>query len=291
MASDSSTYSELEVQPLPQKKADAISKILQPKLIIDTSFLDYAKFNGSSGGYAQDTTKVEVSNLLFSLEYERLHFDWQNVDKLPFGDGHSTPIEQIQRISIFGRAPYRLGEGKLIFSGIGLTSGFEKELSDTITVEGFSFFSKDYSAKDSWQLGGYFKYHPVGTIILPIFEYTHNKDNPERTGMYGHLGFPITQLGYYFSSKIRTDFGAVYRNAIAKLSNDSVISPAGFTYISSWRGEWAWYYMATKTLELKAALKYTLTRTIINYTSDYKKIDEYTVNNSVGAGIGLIYNF
>lgn len=110
--------------------------------------------------------------------------------------------------------------------------------------------------------------------------------------MYGHLGFPLTQIGYYFSSKVRTDFGAVYRNAIAKLSSDdNVIAPKGFTFITGWRGEWAWYYLASKEIELKAALKYTLTRKMTNYDANRNKIDEYSINNSVGAGIGLIYNF
>ena len=262
------------------------------QLIVDTSYLDQANFSGHSGGYALDTTKIEVSNLLLSFEYERFHFNWQNLDKLPFGDGKTKPIDQIQRLRLYGRVPYRLDEGKLIFSGLGLSSGFEQEVSGSLTLEGFSFFNKDIDSKQSWQLGGYFKYHPVGTIVLPIFEYTYNKDNPQRSGMYGHLGFPLTQIGYYFSSKVRTDFGAVYRNAIAKLSSDdNVIAPKGFTFITGWRGEWAWYYLASKEIELKAALKYTLTRKMTNYDANRNKIDEYSINNSVGAGIGLIYNF
>ena len=61
------------------KHKDTVSRILQPKLIVDTSYLDQANFSGHSGGYALDTTKIEVSNLLLSFEYERFHFNWGKI--------------------------------------------------------------------------------------------------------------------------------------------------------------------------------------------------------------------
>lgn len=272
-------------------KEDTVARILKPKFTFETGYLDQANLNGSQGGFAIDESKFEVGNLLASFSYEKFRFHWHDIDKLPFGDGKTTPIKEMNRFKLFGRLPYQVDEDTLLLGGLGVSATYENEANDSLSYESFVLVSQELNAVDSWQLGGFIKYHPVQTIILPIFEFTFNYNAPDKQGVYGHIGFPKTQIGYHITPKLRTDLGAIYRQAIAKLADDSPIDASGFSQVKSWRGEWAAYYQAFKQVEFKLALKYTLTREWYSYDKNYKQTQHHYVDNAIGAGLGVIYTF
>lgn len=271
--------------------AKDLDAFLTPKLELTTSNLNAQAINGSKGQMALSTLEVKLSNVLGGIAYEEFHFDWDRIDQLPFGDGVHNPIEKMTRVQAFGRLPYPIDDKNMLLVGLGLSSTFEKQTDDSYSYDVFGLISHDLVSNASWQYGAYLQYHPVKTIVLPILEYTFNFNAQHTKDFYGHLGFPKTKIGYYLTPKWKTDFEAIYRQAIAKLDKNSVIDPDGYAQVKSWRGEWALYYLATKQLEIKTAVKYTLTREWYSYDRNYRQTQHHYIDNAIGFGIGLVYSF
>lgn len=278
-------------QPLPRTQKD-LKAFLAPKFLIEHSKLASQNISGNDGKVALDITQLSITNVLGGVSFENYNFTWKNISALPFGDKVNPPISQIQRIKVFGRVPYPINEQNMLLVGLSASSTYEQKTDDSYSYDVFGLLSHDMVKNDSVQIGAYVKYHPVQTVALPIIEYTFNLRSPDnQSGYYGNLGFPKTKIGYHLNAKWKADFQAIYRQAIAKLSDNSTISADGYSQIKSWRGEMAFYYSATKNLEIKSAIKYTLTRDWYVYDKNYQQTAHYFINNTAGLGLGLVYTF
>lgn len=282
---------------VPQAKAmktasdQDLQQLLQPVLLIETAQRAAAKINHHQGSLAFKLNKIELHNAIASLSYEQLNFDWQKIDQLPFGDGTSPPIQTIHRLRGHIRLPYRLDENRLLLAELALANTYEQGAKDDWSWESYLLYSKAHDQRDSWQVGIFVQKSAVEVLVLPIIELTYNFNNPLREGMYGHLGFPKTQIGVHLTPKWRTELEAVYFQATTKLSADNSIQSNGYAQVKSWRTQWVNHYLILPNLELSFALKRTLIRNWINYDASHNKQTEHQVENAPSVAFGLQYRF
>lgn len=282
---------------VPQAKAmktasdQDLQQLLQPVLLIETAQRAAAKINHHQGSMALKLNKIELHNAIASLSYEQLDFDWQKIDQLPFGDGTSPPIQTIHRLRGHIRLPCRLDENRLLLAELSLANTYEQGAKDDWSWESYLLYSKARDQRDSWQFGIFVQQSAVEVLVLPIIELTYNFNNPLREGMYGHLGFPKTQVGVHLTPKWRTELEAVYFQATTKLSADNSIQANGYAQVKSWRTQWVNHYLILPNLELSFALKRTLIRNWINYDASQNKQTEHQVENAPSVSFGLQYRF
>jgi len=273
-----------------QNQDAVVEDLLAVKIKADYSTLNSVTLN-RGGGYDLNVTKLEVGNFLANVSYEAFAVDWRQFSELPFGNGLSSPLSELQRYHLKLHIPYRLDKNRLILTHLGAELAYEEQSDDALSLQAYTLYSQKLDALNSWQLGLYINHHPVETVILPIIEYTYNFNSQERQGYYGHLGFPKTQIGYHFTSKVRSQLEAVYHQAIMQLSDDSVIQPSGYFQSKNWRGEWATYYQISKALEMKMSLQASLSNKMVLYNQAYQEQDHFYGNGGLGVGLGVVYKF
>ena len=268
-----------------------LKHLLQPVLQIETAQRDAAKINHHQGAMALKLNKIELYNAIASLSYEQLEFDWKQIDQLPFGDGVKPPIDKIHRLRGHLRLPYRLDENRLLLAELALANTYEQGAKDAWSLESYLLYSQARDNRDSWQVGLFLQQSSVETLLLPIIELTYNFNNPQREGIYGHLGFPKTQIGFHITPKWRSEVEAVYFQATAKLAPHNSMQADGYAQVKSWRTQWANHYLIRPNLEVNLAIKQTLIRNWINYDASHNQQTNHQVENVPGLSLGLQYRF
>ncbi len=280
----------LATEQMVDKEQQAIDEFLALKLKVDYSSMMGMNVN-QGGGYDIDHSKIEVGNFLLSFAYESFSVNWQDQADLPFATGVKKPLSNLHRYHLQAHVPYRLDDKRMWLGHVGAEWAFEEDVSDSLSLQSYLLYSEKLDKKSSWQLGVYANYHPVGTILLPIFEYTYNYPFIVRAGYYGHIGFPKTQLGYHLNSNLRTDFGLIYHQAIAKLADDSPIEAGGFFHSKNWRASWQVHYRFTKKLEARFGLQADISNQLVLYDRSYKERDHFYIDQGKGWNLGVSYQF
>ena len=274
---------------------DQLSKhALKPKLILETSVRQPAQDSHYRTEIGLNLHKIELKNAIFSISYEQFDLAWSQLNH-PDMMGISQPIDTLERWRAHLRLPYRLNTNSLVLAEIALANTTEHHAKTALSYEGFLVYSQARNlAKtdfDSWQLGLFVQQSPVETLILPIIELTFNLNNPYKQGFYGHLGFPKTKLGYHFSPTWRSDIEWVYCQTTAGLRKDNRLLPNGYAQLKSWRTEWKTTHALSPTIDLHFSVKYTLTRDWIRYDQTQKQIGTSDLENTLGYGIGIGWQF
>lgn len=263
---------------------------LAVKLEVDYSSLQGIELN-RGGGYDLLHSKIKLGNFLASLSHERFAVKWKKQDDLPFANGHTNPLAHVERYHLEVNIPYRLNDKQMWLGHIGAEWAYEKQQDKALSLQGYLLYSDKWGAESTWQLGAYLNYHPVETVVLPIVEYTYNYPFKNKSGYYGHLGFPKTQLGYFLNPKLRTDIGFVYHQATVQLAQNSVIEAGGFFQSKNWRANWQTYYAVNKQLEVRFGLDLSVSNKLVLHDSRYKKVAHHYADNGAGMHLGISYQF
>lgn len=268
----------------------ALDEFLAVKIKTDFSSLQGVNLN-KGGGYDIGHSKLEIGNFIANLSYEHFSVDWDEQERLPFATGEKKPLSSLTRYHLQGHIPYRLDNKRLWLAHIGAEWAYETEIKDSLSVQTYLLYSEKLNQKNSWQLGAYVNYHPVESVVLPIFEYTFNYPFLERRGYYGHVGFPKTLLGYHLNNNLRTDFGLVYHQAIVKLADNSAIEPGGFFQSKNWRASWQLHYRLLPKAEIRVGLQSSISNALVLYNQDYDKKQHFYGDGGFGWNAGVTYRF
>lgn len=267
-----------------------IASLLAIKLKLSGYQYGGAKLD-KGGSYQVTASKVEVGNFLLKGSYESFDIQWQDLHKLPFGNGVDQPVERMHRLRLQSHIPYRFSPGKLILNQVAISATYEKEMDHAFSYQLYSLYSEDFSRLGSLQFGLYANIQPVQTVIYPIFEYTYNYASPSKEGIYGHLGFPKTQVGYHLTPKWRAEFAAVYHQAIGKLSKQNALQPSGYIQSKNWRGVLAVHHQLTKSVELSLGLHANLTNQLVLFNQQHQRLDHYYINEGAGLSLAISQRF
>lgn len=268
---------------------DALERLAQPKVSLESSYMSEADIKGHSGGFAVSKNKIEINNIYAGFSYTNRSFKWDHVADLPFGDGVSDPIKQMHSIKVDARLPYRINDNWFMLSSVNAKSSFEDNMDESYSFGASSFASYKIDEDHTIQMGAFINYHSVSTLVLPILSYSYRA--AYRDGFKFVLGFPRTYVGYHLSREALVSFGMIYSQNVTKLSNSSVVRKGGFVETSDFLANIGLKYELTNSLELQADLLYGLEREFIMYNSNGNSKKSYDIESSIGAGLKVVYTF
>ncbi len=81
----------ISIAPLALKASDGkiektlLERLSQPKISFESTYMDRANIEDSEGNVQVIKNRIQINNSTFGFSYTNWTFDWDNVDKLPFG--------------------------------------------------------------------------------------------------------------------------------------------------------------------------------------------------------------
>ncbi|MDD2448256.1 MAG: hypothetical protein PHS42_09965 [Sulfurimonas sp.] len=270
------------------KTKTTLEKMTEPKISLETTFIGDSDIDGS-GGFETTKHKVSVYNFYAGLSYTNNTFKWNNIGKLPFGDGVSKPIEQIHTIELEGKLPYHINDQWLLLTSLSLTSSFEQGMDDSYSYGLYSFASYKLDEDHTFQFGFFGNYHTATSMVLPIVSYSYRVTH--RDGFKFVFGFPRTYVGYHVNRDTLVSLGIVYSQSAVKLSRTSVVEKNGFVETVDYMANIGVTYEFAKDFQIRADILYGLDREFLLYNSRGKSTEDYKVESAIGANIKLTYAF
>ena len=273
---------------------DALSKgvlerMIQPKVSLSSSYISDANIKDSLGGYEVTTNSFKLNNAFLGLSYTNSAFKWNNISDLPFGDGVSTPIEEIHTYKVDLKLPYKIDNKWFLISSISGKSSFEENTDDSYSLGIFSFASYKFDDEHTMQMGAFANYHPVSTLVLPVLSYSYRARQTD--GFKFILGFPRAYVGYHLDKSTLIRLGMIYSSSVVRLDDESVISQAGFIETKDYMGNFGVTYDLNKNFKIKTDLLYGIQREFNIYDSSGDLQDSYTVESSLGVSFNAVYLF
>ena len=267
----------------------ALERMIQPKVTLESSYISDAKIKDSLGGYNVSKNTIRLNNAFLGLSYSNSIFTWNNIADLPFGDGVSTPIEEVHTYNVSLKLPYKIDDKWFLISSISGKSSFEDNEDDSYSFGMFSFASYKFNDDHTIQMGGFASYHPVSTVALPVLSYSYRAR--KSNGFKFTLGFPRTYIAYHLNKSTLLRLGMIYSSSVVKLSDESVISQAGFIETKNYMGNLGISYDVNKNLKIQTDVLNGLYREFNVYDSDGDLQNSYTVEGSLGVSFKVVYLF
>ena len=279
--------------PLALKASDGkiektlLERLSQPKISFESTYMDRADIEGSEGNVQVIKNRIKINNSTFGFSYTNWTFDWDNVDKLPFGDGVHHPVEQMHGLNFSMTKPYRINEKWFSLSLISLNSTFEDNPKNSLSFGLFTFASYTINDDHTIQIGAFGSYHPVRTLVLPIVSYSYRARHKD--GIQVILGFPNTHIGYHFNRDTLIRLGVVYSNSLFRLSDNSSVEPSGFNEFQDFMGNAGISYDLNRDIKLTGDFLYSIKRDFTIYDKHGTKLESYVIEPAAGIKFTIIW--
>lgn len=270
------------------KKA-GLEKMIEPKVSLESSYISDASLDGFDGSVAVTKNRLRVNNQILGFSYTNWAFDWDNLTRLPFGDGIHIPIEQMHSFKINANIPYFINEKWFVLTSLSVKSTFEKETKKSYGAGLFSFASYKLDKRHTIEFGAFANYHPTATLALPVISYSYRAR--ESDGFKFIVGFPRTYVGYHINEATLLRFGIIFSQSLIRLSDASVIESAGFIEAKDYMSNVGVSYDINENFTIESDLLYSVKRDFTIYSKDANELQSYSIQPSLGLTIKVSYRF
>ncbi len=250
-------------------------------------YLDDTEVGTGNGSYSLTKSQISLSYNQVTLDYSRWDFEWQDVGKLPFGDGINDPWKQFEKVSISANKIIPAsGHDWSYLVGGAISSYFEDNVGDSLgtTVFGGVVFGKDRSSQ--FIVGAVYKYHKVHSILWPMVGYSFRTDS----GWSVDLGFPRTGVSWS-SGPLTLSAGFLADLAMVGLSEKSSVAPDGYLEAINVMVTAGVSYSFRKNLTLGFKLARSIDNEVTFYDSHEHELSDYDVEQAFGFQLDLSYRF
>jgi hypothetical protein len=249
-----------------------------------------AEVDGSGADVSGIGYKLRGRYKDFFLSFERVHYSWSNVERLPFGNGVDEPWDDLNVLTLGYQRNGKISKKWMYFVGAGVSSSFEKELDDSYSIRGFGGVTYIFSRKWQFSLGAGGVYHKVRSQGLPVIGVTYNRGATK--GLSAGLGFPLTFLAYHFNENwaIKTRL-VEFDLDIFRLKDDNPASPEGFLERQDLMADLGVEWTPMKSLALYVGARYYFKRELTLYDNDGNNEREFDVDNAWGGVLRLSWKF
>lgn len=261
----------------------------KPKIEVEHRYLESTSLRNAGGEFAFGADKLDVSNALASIGYERWRLNWKEIDQLPFGDGQTAPIDHMHSVKLGAKYMQRVRDDLLWLNSIGIGMTYEKQTHDSLSMSLFSMWIRQL--KDGWSVsyGAALSYHPVRARILPVAGLSYRMHQP--LGWSGLLGYPRSFVGYGFTPQWQLSAGIVNNAIMAKLAEDSAIATDGYGEINAWQADMALKYQPNSHWHIETSLRFSPRYEFTVFDASGDKQDTYSMLPTWGAALKLGYQF
>ncbi len=270
-------------------KKGVLERMVQPKISLDSSYLSSADVSGSEGSVGVAKNSVKINNAFAEVSYSNWSFAWDDIDRLPFGNGVDDPIKQMHSVKVGVKIPFPISDKWFLLTSLSVNSTFEKEMDDSYGAGVFGFASYRLDQDHSIQMGAFANYHPISTLVLPVMSYSYRAR--QRDGFQLVLGFPRAYVGYYVSDKMLLRSGMIFSQSVIRLSDSSVVESGGYIEAKDYMGNMGVSYEFSSKFTLDVNFLYSLKRDFIIYNSAGAEESKYSIDPSMGVNLRLKYLF
>jgi hypothetical protein len=272
----------------PLKKA-GLQMMIQPKVSLESGYIGSANVSGYKGSVGVTKTRLSINNKIAGISYTNWAFDWNNVAKLPFGDGVHSPITQMHSLRANVNVPYFFSDKIFIITSLSLKSTFEKETDGSYGGGFFSFASYKLDADHAIQFGAFANYHPVSTLAMPVISYSYRARQSD--GFKFILGYPRTYVGYHLSEPALLRLGVIFSQSVIRLSNESVVEKSGFIEAEDYMSNIGFSYELNKNFTFESDILYSIKRNFTIYSKEGDKLSAHSIEPSFGMNFKIRYIF
>lgn len=270
-------------------KKGVLERIVQPKLSLESAYLAPASVSGYGGEVGVDKHRIRLNNEIAGVSYTHWGFDWQGVDKLPFGNGKDAPIKQMHGLKVNVNLPYPVNDQWFVLTSMSLRSAFEKEMDGSYGGTIFGFASYRLDEDHALQMGGFANYHKVSTLALPALSYSYRAR--QKDGFSLVLGFPRAYAGYHVNTSTLIKVGAIFSQSVIRLSDASSIEAAGYIEAEDYMGNIGAEWEMNEHFRLEGNLLYGFKRNFIIYDANGDEQADYGIDASWGGSVKITWLF
>lgn len=270
-------------------KKEGLQKMIEPKVSYESAYLSEAGLEGYGGGVSVAKNSLRINNKIAGFSYTNWAFMWNDLAKLPFGDGVHSPIEQMHGFKINANIPFFLSEKWFLLLSVSAKSTFEKESDNSYGAGLFGFASYKIGEEHAIQFGVFANYHPVSSIALPAISYSYRARQSD--GFKFILGFPRTYAGYHLNEETLVRFGLIFSQSVIRLSQRSTLEKSGYVEAEDYMSNLGVSYDFHENLSLESDLLYSVKRDFTIYDKEANELNSYSIKPSFGVNFKIRYLF
>lgn len=248
-----------------------------------------ADVDDGGGSVAVGGAGATASWRWLSLSYSVAAYGWDDVSRLPFGNGADDPWDSLHSLGLDLRHQDMVDENWGYFAGGGLSADWEEEMGDSGTVHVRGGVLRALSPGLTLSLGAGAWAHKTGLRVLPVLALNYgSQDDP---GFSATLGAPQTWLRYRFNPAWMVRLGARMDGGTYRLADDSVVAGKGYVRRSGVAAALMADWTPSPGLTLSAGPEWHFARSLTLYNKDGDEQDSYGVDAAPGLAARLRWAF
>jgi len=248
-----------------------------------------AEVKSDRGSMSMARAGVSLERSGLSLSYALVDHDFEDTDRLPFGNGHDEPWGALHSMALAYHRLERVRGMYGWFGGVSLASGFEQELDNSLS--GRAWLGGMLFLSPKWQvgLGAGYGASAVDSEWLPAFFLSYNRAATE--GMSFSLGFPATEATYRFNQFWAVRLAAVLESGTYRLADDNPTAPRGYYKALDVGGRLGLSWTPLPMLETSLGADMLFYREFELFDSGEDRMDKYYQEDAFGASAKVILHF
>lgn len=260
-----------------------------PEVTLNGGYLSEAGIGDNQGRMAIYSAGVTIKYWKLSFSYNHASFQWDDLGKIPFGNGRDEPWDILHGVNLGIRHNGVINDKWMYFLNGAVGSAFEEEMDFfTFRLGGGAVYK--FSPSLSARLGAGFIVNKVDTRAIPIIGLAYRERAED--GFSVLVGFPKTEATYHFNEKLALSLAAdFYRVAFTNLSEDSTVQSNGFASYDSIQAGLYLDFKPVDKFSVRVGLSHTLDNELKVYNDDGDEKGDYDVDGSLGGTIQLTYRF
>ncbi len=273
--------------PSPARAGDG--EPLGVRAAVHGAFTGGADVGDGDGQVAVRTAGVSLGCPVATLSYALTSYDWDDVARLPFGNGSDDPWDELHLLHLAADGHGMLDAHWGWFAGGAVGAGWEEELdgSGFLALSGGALYVVDEDL--SLRLGLAARLHRVGLRLLPAVGLDwRTADAP---GFSASVGAPESWLRWRFDPAWAMRLGAFIDGGIWRLKDGSPVADGGyvdnFGIVAALVADWS----PLPGLTLSFGPDYHFARSLTVYDDDGDRRDDYDVDPAPGGSAALRWTF
>lgn len=262
-----------------------------PVIDVNTGWVGEADVSDGQGSFSFNHLQASLSYSYFSLSYTQHLYQWNDVHRLPFGNGVADPWETLHRLGLSARYNGRINQRWGYFVNGGLSFGYESSMDrPEFRFMGGAVFG--WTPKLKIQLGFVLLNHSIRSLIMPVVGVRFGEGRgADRSGWSGALGFPETQITYRFDPHVALKLAGFVDSRVYKLGDNSTVEEGGYLETRDYAGGLFLLYSPIPNMDASLGGGYIFKRDFLTYNDDGHKRGDYDIGLAPLVRFGVKYRF
>ncbi|MBU2547987.1 MAG: hypothetical protein KKB20_06240 [Proteobacteria bacterium] len=259
---------------------------------LDTYLVGQAGLEGADGRYSMTRWRVSATHSHFTLGYTHRTFQWEDIGRLPFGNGRDDPWKDLHTVGLKAKYTGSIsGPWRYYFSGEASSSFEDRVGSPSLDV--LAAFGYNFSPRFKVRVGAAVLYHEVRVIAVPVaaLKWWGGGKSAEEPLVSVSVGLPESTLTYHCSPELSFTASLLADSKVFRLSEHSPVFSEGFAETRDIITCLMVNYSPLPGLVLSGGLGYDFFRQMQLYDRHGDKQADYDVEGAWTGRLLIAYQF